>query len=87
MAKGSLTGNWATVDGNVTSAGIVRIEGFAGSGTPIPLGSIGSIVVVTLRVTGSGYRDGQQSQLTIRSYTDDIAGMQQELSTTQFTYR
>lgn len=85
-SKGSLTGSWAFVDGN-NVAGTVTIGGFAGSGNTIPSGSDGSLAVVTLRVTGSSYPNGTQSQLTIRSYTDDIAGMKPEPASVTFTYR
>jgi len=85
-SKGSLTGSWAFVDGNNIS-GTVTIGGFAGSGNTIPSGSEGSLAVVSLRVTGGSYPNGQQSQLTIRNYTDDIAGMKPEPATTIFTYR
>jgi len=33
VSKGSLTGNWAAVDGNETQAGTVKVVGFAGSGS------------------------------------------------------
>jgi hypothetical protein len=85
--KGNLTGDWAAVDGNVTSPGTLRIGGFAGSGSTVLSGSIGTIVVITLKVTGSGYNDGQQSQISISSYADDIAGMKPEPSSTLFTFR
>jgi len=85
-SKGSLTGSWAFVDGNNIS-GTVTIGGFAGSGIPIPRGSEGSLAVVSLRVTGGSYSNGQQSQLTIRNYTDEIAGMKPEPAITIFTYR
>lgn len=85
-SKGSLTGSWAFVDGNNIS-GTVTIGGFAGSASPIPRGSQGSLAVVTLRVTGGSYPNGQQSQITIRNYTDEIVGMKPEPATTTFTYR
>ena len=84
--KGSLDGSWAFVDGNLSGAGVVTIGGLAGSGSPIPVGSSGTIAVVTLRVTGSGYSDGQVSQLTIRNYSDDIVGMQPQPASATFTY-
>jgi hypothetical protein len=85
--KGSLTGNWATVDGNASGLGRVTVGGFAGSANAIPIGSIGTIAVVTLRVTGTGYSDGQSSQVTIRNYSDDISGMRPEPYSTTFTFR
>lgn len=85
-SKGNLTGTWAFVDGNNIS-GTVTVGGFAGSGSPILKGSEGSLAVVTLRVTGGSYPNGQQSQIAIRNYTDEIAGMKPEPATTTFTYR
>lgn len=85
-AKGNLTGSWAFVDGNNIS-GTVTIGGFAGSGNPIPNGSAGSLAVVTFRVTGGSYANGQQSQVTIQDYTDEIAGMKPEPATATFTLR
>jgi hypothetical protein len=86
-SKGSLTGNWAMVDGNLSGSGTVTIGGFAGSANAIPVGSVGSIAVLTLRVTGAGYSDGHQSQVTIRSYSDDISGMQPDPYSMSFTFR
>lgn len=85
-AKGNLTGSWAFVDGNNIS-GTVTIGGFAGSGNPIPNGSAGSLAVVTFRVTGGSYANGQQSQVTIQDYTDEITGMKPEPATATFTLR
>jgi len=53
----------------------------------IPAGSSGTIIMVTLRVTGGTYNNGQQSQIIIQSYVDDIAGMRPEPASTTFTYR
>jgi hypothetical protein len=84
--KGSLTGSWAFVDGNA-SGGVVTIGGLAGSGNTIAVGSSGSIAIVTLNVTGSSYSDGYVSQVTIRSYSDDISGMTPQPTSTSFTLR
>ncbi len=73
-AKGSLTGSWTYVDGN-DSGGTVTVGGFSGSGSTIAVGSSGTIAIVTLRVTGGTYGNGQTSVVTIRSYADDISGM------------
>jgi hypothetical protein len=86
VSKGSLTGDWATVDGN-NASGTITIGGFAGSGTPIPAGSSGTIAIVKLRVTCSSCSDGQQSTIQINTYTDDIAGMTPEPASTTFTYK
>jgi len=85
-SKGSLTGDWSYVDGNAVG-GTVTMGGFSGAGTVIPAGSSGTIIVVTLRVTGGTYNNGQQSQIIIQSYVDDIAGMRPEPASTTFTYR
>ena len=87
ISKGTLTGTWAAVNGNEISSGTVMIGGFLGSGTPIPIGSEGSIAVITLKVTGSGYSDGHQSQISIQNYADDIVGMTPEPSSTIYTYK
>jgi len=84
--KGGLTGGWAYVDGNA-SGGVVTIGGLAGSGSGIAVGSTGSIAVVNLKVTGSGYNNGHQSQLTIRNLSDDISGMQAQPGTVTFTFQ
>ncbi|OGD19565.1 MAG: hypothetical protein A2W03_01365 [Candidatus Aminicenantes bacterium RBG_16_63_16] len=82
---GGLTGSWY-VSGNA-SGGTVTIGGAAFSGNSIPVGSSGSIAVVSLKVTGGSYGNGQTSVVTIRSYKDDISGMTPEPATTTFTYR
>jgi len=87
VSKGSLTGDWAVVDGNEISSGTIKIGGFAGSGKTIGVGSNGTIVVVKLKVTCSACSDGQQTQLKIDTYTDDISGMTPEPATTKFTYQ
>ena len=84
--KGGLTSGWAFVDGNA-SGGVVTIGGLAGSGGTIPVGSTGTIAVVNLRVTGAGYSNGQQSQLTIRNLSDDISGMQAQPASATFTFQ
>ncbi len=86
ITNGNLTGSWAFVDGNNIS-GTVTIGGVAGSGSPIPTGSAGSLAVITLRVTGGSYPNGQQSQIAIRTYTDDITGMKPEPATATFILR
>ena len=83
---GTLTGKWALVDGNVSSAGKITLGGFAGSGSAIPAEITGTIAVVTLKVTGTGYSDGHTSQITISNYADDISGMPGPYSTS-FTFR
>ena len=87
VERGTLTGNWAAVDGNQTSSGVATIGGFKGSASLIPVGSTGSIVVVTLKVKAASYNNNYQSQVSIRKYTDDIAGMKPEPSATTFIYK
>jgi hypothetical protein len=87
VEKGNLTGNWAAVDGNEASSGVVQIGGFRGGGSVIPKGSTGTLAVVTLKVTGTSYADNTQSQVTIRSYMDDISGMNPQPATAAFTYK
>jgi len=87
VSKGSLTGDWAAVDGNETQAGTVKIGGFAGSGKTIGTGSNGTIAVVKLKVICISCSNGQQTQLNINNYTDDISGMTPEPATTKFTYQ
>ncbi len=85
VGNGSLTGSWSVGYGG--SGGVITIGGYAGGGTAIPVGSVGSIAVVTLRVTGAGYGDGHQSQITINGYADDITGLTPQPATTTFTFR
>jgi len=84
--SGTLTGSWAAVSGNETTAGTVVIGGFVGSGNPVPIGSLGSIAVVKLRVTCSSCSNGDTSQTTINSFTDDISGMIASPSSVKFTF-
>ncbi len=86
VSKSNLTSDWLAVDGNAVS-GTVTIGGFAGSGAAIPLGSLGNIAVATFRVTCTSCSDGQTSQITIHSLTDNVAGMTISPGTVVFTYR
>lgn len=74
-SKGTLTGNWGLVSANSPSSGIVKVGGAAFGGTPIPVGSTGSIIIVRLRVTGASLNDRDQSQIRISVFTDDIQTM------------
>ncbi len=87
VEKGDLTSSWAAVDGNEIESGMVRIGGFTGSGVPIPVNKDGSIAKVKFKVTGSSLNDGAVSQLCVKNYTDDIAGLKPEPACVQFTYR
>lgn len=84
---GNLTINWAAVDGNEISDGILRVGGFMGSGTPISQGTTGNIAEVKFKVSGSSFNDGQQSQICIKNYTDDISSLTPVPSCTNFTLR
>jgi len=70
-----LTSDWSTVDADEISPGQVRIGGYAGSGSCIESTENGCLVVVKLKVTCQcpGCLDGQQSTITIDSYTDELA--------------
>jgi predicted small lipoprotein YifL len=85
VSKGNLTGNWAAVDGNEVSAGNLKIGGFKGSGTAVAINSSGSIVVITFKVNGAGLSNGQQGQVCIKNYTDDITGIPPEPACASFT--
>lgn len=86
VSKGDKTGDWALVDGYEVSSGTIRIGGYAGNADSIPRGTVGSIVQVSLSVTCSGCNNGQQSQICIQNYTDDIGGMISTTSCVTFTY-
>ncbi|MEE9175277.1 MAG: cohesin domain-containing protein [Thermodesulfobacteriota bacterium] len=87
VSKGDLTTDWGVVDGNEISSGTIRIGVLAAQADPISAGGVGSIVKVTLKVTCSGCINGQQSQICIQNYTDDIAGMTPQPSCAIFTFR
>lgn len=86
VSKGDRTGDWALVDGYEVSSGTIRIGGYAGNADSIPRGTVGSIVEVRLKVTCSACNDGQQSQICIQNYTDDIGEMTSAPSCVTFTY-
>jgi hypothetical protein len=87
VSKGDLTADWGVVDGNEISSGTVIIGVLSAQADPISAGGVGSIVKVTLKVTCSGCINGQQGQICIQNYTDDIAAMTPEPSCAIFTYR
>ena len=85
--RGTLTGI-GTFTGVEVAPGRARIGWFVGDpSNAIPIGSSGSIAVLRLRVTCSGCSDGQQSQICIGNFTDDIVGMTPSPGCTTFTYR
>lgn len=87
IEEGNLTESWAAVDGNEISSGTLRVGGFMGSGNPIAQGTTGNLAEVKLKVIGSNFNDGQQSQICIENYTDDIADLTPRPSCTNFTLR
>jgi hypothetical protein len=87
VRKGTLTGSWAEVDGNAVAAGTLRIGGFAGGGPAIPVKSEGSLAEIRLKVTGGNYGNGQQSQVCVKQYTDDLAGFQPSSACSTFTLK
>jgi hypothetical protein len=87
VSKGDLTADWGVADGYEISSGTVRIGVLAAQADPISAGGVGSIVKVTLKVTCSACINGQQSQICIQNYTDDIAGMTPQPTFAIFTYR
>ena len=82
---GQLTGGWSVAGGE--SGGVVTIGGYPGAGNAIPVGSVGSIAVVKLKVIGTGYSDGYKSKITIGGFVDGISGMTCGPCTTSFTYQ
>jgi len=74
-SKGTLTGNWENVNANSPSTGLAKVGGVAFSGTPIPVGSTGSVIVVRLRVTGDTLNNGDVSAIRLAAFTDDFVGM------------
>lgn len=86
IKKGTLTENWAAVDGNERKPGEVTIGGFRGAGKAIADGSEGSIAVVRFRVTCKECKDGSKVRISIQSLTDDLSGMNIVPSSVEFTY-
>jgi hypothetical protein len=87
VSSGTLTGDWAAVDGNEISPGELKVGGFVGGGTAIPKDSNGTLADLKFKVTGQSYGDGKQVQICIRQYTDDISGFTPEPGCTTFTLK
>jgi hypothetical protein len=83
--KGTLTEGWAAVDGNEVGTGSLRVGGFLGGGTAIPLASQGSLAEIRFRVTGTDYGNGQQSQFCVKQYTDDLLDFKPDSACATFT--
>ncbi len=83
-----LTSDWSTVDADEIAPGQVRIGGFAGSGSCIESTDNGCLVVVRLVVTCQcpGCVDGQQSVISIDSYTDKLASYEPRPAEGTFTF-
>jgi len=86
VAKGSLTGSWALVDGN-ESGGTVRLGGSVGGGTAVPANSSGSIFEVRLKVTGGSYGNGQKVRVCLTQFTDDLAQFGSGEACAEFTLK
>jgi hypothetical protein len=86
-SSGSLTGDWAAVDGNEASPGELKVGGFVGGGTAIAKNSSGTLADLKFKVTGQSYGNGQQSQICIKQYTDDISAFTPAPSCTTFTLK
>lgn len=67
--KGSLTQDWAQVDGNVIEPGRARVGGYYGSGTVITGNVDGSLAVVKFKFVNS--------EITLENFVDDIRNMEQ----------
>jgi len=86
VVRGNFTQDWATVDGNEISSGVVRIGGFAGSGTVIPPGNTGCIVELVFEVICSNCLNGDETNFCIGNYVDDISSYEPKPSCCSFIY-
>ncbi len=87
VVKGDVTVSWANVDGNEVNPGELRIGGYMGGGSPVPAKGAGKLAEFKLKVTGRDYANGQQSQVSIKQYTDDIKGFTPEPVSVTFTLK
>jgi len=85
--KGTLTGGWAAVAGNEVGPGSLKVGGFVGAGTAIPVPSEGTLAEILFRVTGGDYSNGQQSQICIKQYTDALADFKPNSACSTFTLK
>jgi hypothetical protein len=85
VRKGTLTGGWAAVDGNEVGPGSLKVGGFLGGGTAISTGGEGTLAEIRLRVTGTDYAGGQQSQVCVSQYTDDLVQFKPDPACSTFT--
>ena len=71
-----MTGNWGLVLAHSPSPGLAKCGGIIGlSGTPIAVGSTGSVIIVSLIVTGGTLNNGDVSAIRLSTFTDDFVGM------------
>ena len=82
-SAGTLTSSWAAVDGGA-SGGTITVGGFKGAANDIPVGSQGSIAVVSFKVIHSGA--SLSRTFTISNVVDDLVGMTINPGTVTFTY-
>lgn len=87
VVSGNLTDSWTAVDANEVSPGTLRIGGFAGGGTAIPKDSQGALVLVRLKVSAASSNNGQQNQICVDHFTDDLSGFQPAPACTTFTLK
>ena len=87
VAKGSLTGSWALIDGNEISSGVVRLGGSVGGGTSVAANSSGTLFEVRLKVTGGSYGNGQQSQVCLSQFLDDLIQFSSGSACASFTLK
>lgn len=84
--KRNLTGEWAEVNGNVTSPGLLIVGGFKGAGTTIETGSVGELATIKFKVIYAGIDSNFSREITIKNYKDNIVGMNPQPVSTTFTY-
>jgi hypothetical protein len=85
--SGTLTESWGSgVAANEASDGLVKVGGYGGTNS-ILKGSQGTLIEIYLTVIDcSSCSNGQQSQICIENFTDDIAGMTTAPGCVTFTY-
>lgn len=72
VVRGSLTGSWELFDASENSPGAVRLAGAVGGGTSVAANSSGTLFEVRFKVTGGSFGNGQQSQVCLSQFTDDL---------------
>jgi hypothetical protein len=87
VTKSGLIQNWTTLNWSEVSAGKVRISGSAGSGTPVPASSSGSLVWMSLMVNCVGYGQDTSIPIAIESYGNGIVHMCPRTFQSNFLYK